>query len=117
MKMANFILPLALSLLSAPILAQEVNVAGHENPNGLSDQDYLIQRERILKRMTDANPQQGRQEPKQQGNVNEEPAHDSTYGQGYRSRKADKDADQSKPAVKVSRPERLEIPHFERPGR
>ena len=117
MKMANFILPLALSLLSAPILAQEANVAGNGKPNGLSDQDYLIQREKILKRMTGANPQSGRQPPEQPGNVNEAPAHDSTYGQGYRSRKTDKDADQGKPAVEVSRPQRPEIPHFERPGR
>ncbi len=118
MKMAaNFILPLSLALMAMPVLAQESNVPGKGNPDGMSDQDYLIQRERILQRMKAAAPQQGQQTPGQEGNAREEPAHDSTYGQGYRSRKADKDAAESKQAIEGSRPERPERPHIEHPGR
>ena len=118
MKMAaNFILPLSLALLAMPVLAQESNVPHKGNPDGMSDQDYLIQRERILNRMKAAGPQQSQQTLGQEGNVKEEPAHDSTYGQGYRSRKTDKDAAESKQTIEGSRPERPDIPHIEHPGR
>ena len=116
MKMVNFILPLSLSLLAAPVPAQESN--GKENPKGMSDQDYLIQRERILKRMKATSTPQSQQTPKQKGNVKREPAQDSTYGQGYGSRKNAKDADNSKANIEGSRPERPERPpHIDRPGR
>ncbi|KXS30951.1 MAG: hypothetical protein AWT59_2920 [Candidatus Gallionella acididurans] len=118
MKMAaNFILPLSLALLAMPVLAQESNVSGKGKPDGVSDQDYLIQRERILQRMKATSPQQSQQTPGQEGNPREDTAHDSTYGQGYRSRKADKDAAESKQAVEGSRPERPERPHIDHPGR
>ena len=122
MKMASFILTLLLGLLSAPVLAQEPNVPGKGNPNGMSDQDYLIQRERILKRMKAASPQQSQQKAAREG----EPARDSTYGQGYGSRKDVKDSAESRPTIDGGRPERVERierverpehPHIEHPGR
>lgn len=118
MKRANYILLLSLGLSAAPVLAQDSNVPGKGNPNGVGDQDYLIQRERILKRMKATSPQQSQQTPEQQGNVKGQPAHDSTYGQGYGSRKDAKNAAESRPTIEVSRPERPERPpHFEHPGR
>ena len=117
MKIANFILLLSLGLLAAPVFAQGANVPDKGNPNGMSDQDYLLQREKILKRMKAANQKQSQQTPEQEGNVNGEPAHESTYGQGYGSRKDAKDAAENKPTIDVIKPERPERPHIERPGR
>lgn len=112
MNIANFILLLLLSLLAAPVLAQESNVHDKEKRSGMSYQDYINQREKLLKRM---NSQQAQQAPEQERNANGESAHDSKYGQGYESRKGAKHAAENKPDVgKGSRPER---PHFERPGR
>lgn len=113
MKMSNFLLLLLPCLLAAPVLAQESNVPGKGNPNGMSDQDYRIQRERILKRMKATSPQQSQQTPEQEGSAKGEHSHDSTYGQGYGSRK---DAAESRPSIERSRPERPERPHIERPG-
>ncbi len=114
MKIAKIILPLSLGLMAAPALAQQPNVPGKGNPNGMSDQDYLIQREKILMRMKGASPPQGRQTPEQAGSAGK-PARDSAYGQGYGSR----DAAGSKPGIggRPERPERPERPHIERPGR
>ncbi|OIR03329.1 hypothetical protein GALL_146010 [mine drainage metagenome] len=122
MKMVSFILSLSLSLLAAPVLAQESNTPGKENPNGMSDQDYLIQRERILKRMKATSTLQSQQTRKQEGNVKREPVHDSAYGQGYGSRKNAKDANNDSNAnIEGSRPERPQRPerppHIDRPGR
>ena len=121
MKMANIILPLSLCLLAPPVLGQESNVPSKGNPNGMSDQDYLIQRERILKRMKATSPKQSQQKPGQEGNVERKSTHDSTYGQGYDSRKKAKDAAESKPTIEGNRPERPERPerppHIDRPGR
>jgi hypothetical protein len=117
MKRANYILLLSLGLSAAPVLAQDSSVPGKGNPNGLGDQDYLIQRERILKRMKATSPQQSQQTPEQEGNLKRKPAHDSTYGQGYGSRGETKDAVESKPTIEMSRPERPERPHFEHPMR
>ncbi len=112
MNIVNFILLLSLSLLAAPVLAQESNVHDKEKRSGMSYQDYINQREKLLKRM---NPQQGQQTPEQERNAKGEPVHDSKYGQGYESRKGAKDATANKPGVdKGNRPDR---PHFERPGR
>jgi hypothetical protein len=121
MKMVSFILSVSLCLLAAPVLAQESNTPGRENPNGMSDQDYLIQRERILKRMKATSTPQSQQTPKHGHDVKQEPAQDSTYGQGYGSRKNAKDANDSKANIAESRPERPERPerppHIDRPGR
>ncbi len=117
MKFANFIPALMLGLLAAPALAQEPNGSGKGNPNGMSYQDYLIQREKILNRMRATSPPQGQQAPEHEGGrAKGEAAHASTYGQGYGSRKDAKDAAPGKPGIE-SRPERPERPHIERPGR
>lgn len=113
MKIAYFILPLSLGLMAAPAVAQESNAPGKGNPAGMSDQDYLIQRDKILKRMKSASPQPNQQPPAQEGGAKTEPQ-DSTYGQGYGSRKG---AAQARPNAEHSRPERPERPHIERPGR
>ncbi len=106
MNIAKFVLPLWLSLLAAPVLAQDANGPGKVNPNGMSDQDYERQRQKILKRI---NPQQV---PPTAEHKTEPPR--GTYGQGYGSRKGASDAVQNKPAEKPGRPER---PRVERPGR
>ncbi len=116
MKMTNYILLLSLGLLAAPALAQDSNV-GKRDPNGVGDQDYLFQREQILKRMKAASPQRSQQTHEKDGNVKRKPAHDSTYGQGYGSRDETRDAIEGRPTMEVSRPEHPERPHFERPMR
>ncbi len=125
MKIAKSILPLSLGLMVASVLAQESNVPGKGNPGGMSEQDYLIQREKILMRMKAASPQQQDQRSDQEGNARRAPAptHGSTYGQGYGSRKEAGDAADKKPPIgaakpeRPARPERAERPHIERPGR
>ena len=117
MKIANFILLLSLGLLATPVFAQGANIPDKGNPNGISDQDYLLQRENILNRMKAANQKQSQQTHEQEGNANGEPAHESTYGQGYGSRKDAKDVAEDKPTIDVIKPERPERPHIERPGR
>jgi hypothetical protein len=122
MKIVNFILLLTLGLLAAPVLAQEFTVPGKGSSNGVGDQDYLIQREKILKRMKAANPQPNQQTPEQAGNARSESTHDSGYGQGYGSREDARNAAPSRPSIEGGRPERpgIERPersHIERPGR
>lgn len=128
MTMVRFILILSLSLSAAPVLAQESSVPVKGSTNGMSARDYQIQREAILKRMKTASPHQSQQAPEiqqaagQDGNTKGEAAHDSTYGQGYGSRKDAKTDAESKQAIEGSRPERPRIerpehPHFDRPGR
>ncbi len=112
MKIAKLILSLSLCLMAAPVLAQESNAPGRVN--GMSDQDYQIQRQKLLARMKAASPQHG---SAQEERAKAEPVHGTTYGQGYGSRK---DGGPSKPSIETSRPERPERPerpHFERPGR
>lgn len=107
MNIAKFILPLSLTLLAAPVLAQETNGSAKVHPNGMSDQDIERQRQKILKHI---NPQHV---PPAAEHKAETPR-GSTYGQGYDARKRASDATQNKPAEKPGRPER---PHVERPSR
>ncbi len=116
MKIAKFIPPLLCGLMAVPAFAQEPAGPGKGNPNGMSYQDYLIQREKILKRMKGTSPQPGQQAP-EEGSAKGPPPHPGTYGQGYGSRKEAKDASPSKPDIAPGRPERPERPHIERPGR
>ncbi len=113
MNISHLILPLSLSLLAAPALAQQPNASDKEHANGMSYQDYENQREKILKRMkAPGQQQQGQQAP--QGNAKAQPARPSTYGQGYGSRN---EAAEKPTVEKPSRPERPQFERIERAGR
>jgi hypothetical protein len=116
MKTAHAILPLLLALFAAPALAQAAGgTSGKGNSGDMSYQEYLIQRAKILLRMKGASPQPA--QPPAQQPAKGDGAHDTTYGQGFASRKGARDGAGTKPAFERSRPERPERPQIEHPGR
>ncbi len=103
--------------MAAPALAQQAGSPAKGAQGDMSYEDYLIQRAKILLRMKGASPQPGQQPSGQEGGATGARAHDSSYGQGYASRKSAQGAAERKPKVEHGKPERPERPRVERPGR
>jgi hypothetical protein len=117
MRIAVVIVPVLLGLAAAPALAQETGKppAARGGQGEMSYKDYLMQRARLLLRMQGGSPQQ---QPGQAAAGKD--GQDSSYGQGYASRKNAQDRTAHPPRDRRTRPghprmERPERPRIERP--
>lgn len=118
MRIATVIVPLLLGLAAAPALAEQAGAPPPRSGQGeMSYEDYLLQRAKLLLRMggkAQQQPQKPGQPPAPDAAGKKAGSQDSSYGQGYASRK-EAGGERARPErPHVERPER---PHVERPGR
>lgn len=116
MRIATFIAPVLLGLAAMPALAQQAGAAPAAAParttqGEMSYKDYLIQRARLLLRMKGENPQQQQPAPGAQGKDGQ----NSSYGQGYDSRRNAQDGTAQKPQDRRARPGHPHVEHPDRP--